>query len=82
MHHRGLGTELLKRAEKISRTAGFERIAIIAGVGVRNYYRRFGYELIGTYMIKNIHHGPLLYIIAAIGIAVLSVVHMLRTYQT
>jgi ELP3 family radical SAM enzyme/protein acetyltransferase len=81
--HRGIGTELLKRAEKISRTAGFKRIAIIAGVGVRNYYRRFGYELIGTYMIKDIHliaWYPLMYIIAAIVVVILSVVHMLLKY--
>ena len=32
----------------------FRKIAVISGVGVRNYYRRFGYKLRDTYMIKNI----------------------------
>ena len=77
--HRGLGAELLRRAE--SKAAGFDRIAIIAGVGVRNYYRRFGYELIGTYMIKSIssrwNHLPLILSIVFAAIAI----HMLLRNQ-
>jgi ELP3 family radical SAM enzyme/protein acetyltransferase len=82
--HRGLGTELLRRAEQISRVSAFDRIAIIAGVGVRNYYRRFGYELIGTYMIKSIQRPlwiPRLYLIASIILAVYSVTRILLKYQ-
>jgi elongator complex protein 3 len=30
----------------------YEKIAIISGVGVREYYRKLGYELEGTYMTK------------------------------
>eukprot|EP00961_Rhodomonas_salina_P072277 970772-Rhodomonas_salina.1 len=36
--------------------AGFQRVAIISGVGVREYYRRLGYALegVGQYMVKTL----------------------------
>jgi elongator complex protein 3 len=52
--HRGLGRQLLKEAEKISREE-FQavKIAIISGVGARDYFRsEFGYKLEGSYMVK------------------------------
>ena len=52
--HRGYGRRLIHEAEQIAIEQGFERIAIIAGVGVREYYRKFGYELENTYMVKNL----------------------------
>ncbi len=51
--HRGLGKKLMIEAEKIARSEGFTRVAVISGVGVREYYRKLGYELEGTYMIKD-----------------------------
>ena len=30
------------------------KIIVLAGIGTRNYYKRFGYEREGPYMIKNI----------------------------
>ena len=54
--HKGLGGQLLKEAERISREeyhAG--KIAIISGVGVRNYFSsEFGYKLEGAYMVKGL----------------------------
>jgi len=52
--HRGIGRVLMERAEAIAAARGFERIAVIAGVGVRHYYRRLGYELVGEgrFLIK------------------------------
>ncbi|MGD1004438.1 MAG: tRNA uridine(34) 5-carboxymethylaminomethyl modification radical SAM/GNAT enzyme Elp3 [Methanoregulaceae archaeon] len=52
--HRSHGKDLLSRAEEISQNAGFRRIAIMSGVGVRPYYRRQGYERAGPYMAKEI----------------------------
>jgi len=52
--HKGYGRKLLEIAENISKTEGYSKIAIISGTGVRNYYRKNGYELIDTYMIKYI----------------------------
>lgn len=50
--HAGLGRRMLEKAEELSKQAGFKKIAVIAGVGTRNYYRKWGYELEGTYMTK------------------------------
>jgi ELP3 family radical SAM enzyme/protein acetyltransferase len=50
--HNGIGKTLLQIAEEISMKAGYEQLAIISGIGVRDYYRRRGYELVGTYMMK------------------------------
>jgi len=52
--HKGYGRRLIEKAEEIVRDNGIKKMAIIAGTGVRNYYRKFKYELEGTYMLKNI----------------------------
>ncbi len=54
--HKGLGGELLKEAERIARDEfKARRIAIISGVGVREYFRsEFGYKLDGAYMVKEL----------------------------
>jgi ELP3 family radical SAM enzyme/protein acetyltransferase len=52
--HFGIGKSLLAIAEEISTKYGYKQIAIISGIGVRDYYRKRGYELRGTYMMKNI----------------------------
>ena len=50
--HAGLGKKLLKEAEKIARENGHKKLYIISGVGVRDYYRKFGYRQENTYMVK------------------------------
>jgi elongator complex protein 3 len=54
--HVGIGKKLMKEAERISKENGFGRIAVISGVGVREYYRKLGYELgeEGVYMVKGL----------------------------
>lgn len=53
--HRGLGKKLLLEAERIARDEWkLKKITIIAGVGTREYYRKFGYELRVTYMTKKL----------------------------
>jgi len=54
VQHRGLGKELMMRAEQIVKREKIDKIAVISGVGVRGYYRKFGYKLKNTYMIKKI----------------------------
>ena len=46
--------KLIKKAEDIAIKAGYKKIAIISGVGVREYYKKRGYELRGTYMCKDL----------------------------
>jgi ELP3 family radical SAM enzyme/protein acetyltransferase len=55
MQHKGYGKELVQKAEDIAKELGFHKIAIISGTGVRNYYRKLGYELCDTYMIKGLY---------------------------
>lgn len=52
--HAGLGRRLVQRAQEVARSAGFRRIAVIAAVGTRNYYRRLGFELGDLYMHANL----------------------------
>jgi ELP3 family radical SAM enzyme/protein acetyltransferase len=54
VQHRGFGRQLIKEAENIAISHGFTKMAIISGVGVRQYYRKFGYELEGAYMTKTL----------------------------
>ncbi len=51
--HMGFGRRLVAEAERIAQEKGYAGIAIIAGVGVREYYRKLGYELDRSYMVKN-----------------------------
>ncbi|MEM0073696.1 MAG: tRNA uridine(34) 5-carboxymethylaminomethyl modification radical SAM/GNAT enzyme Elp3 [Thermoplasmatales archaeon] len=50
--HRGFGRRLLIEAEELSASDGFDGIAVISGIGVREYFRKNGYELNGPYMVK------------------------------
>jgi elongator complex protein 3 len=52
--HRGLGKALIEKAEAIARVNGYRKIAVISGIGARDYYRKYGYELSGEYMVKKI----------------------------
>jgi len=52
--HKGIGKELIKIAEKIAVENRYEKMAVISGIGVREYYRKLGYKLEGTYMVKQI----------------------------
>jgi ELP3 family radical SAM enzyme/protein acetyltransferase len=52
VQHRGFGRKLIAKAEEIAQNAGYTKMAIISGVGVREYYRKFGYQLEEAYMTK------------------------------
>lgn len=51
--HRGFGKMLMKKAEEIALENGYNKIAVISGVGVRKYYEKLGYKLNNNYMIKD-----------------------------
>ena len=53
--HSGLGKKLILEAEKIAREEfNLKKIAVISGIGVRDYYRKLGYKLEDGYMVKNL----------------------------
>jgi len=53
--HRGFGMRLMEEAETIARKEGYTKMAVIAGVGVQDYYRKkLGYKLDRTYMVKRL----------------------------
>ena len=54
IQHMGLGDRLMESAEETGRKKGFERMLVTSGVGVREYYRKRGYERIGPYMGKTL----------------------------
>ncbi|KAF7456151.1 putative elongator complex protein 3 [Cryptosporidium felis] len=58
VQHRGFGKTLLKSAEYLAYVHGFSRIAVISGVGVREYYANNGYILQESYMVKRINEPP------------------------
>jgi elongator complex protein 3 len=53
--HRGFGKKLLKKAQEIAKKEfGLGKITVISGVGVRDYFRKLGYSLKDTYMVKKL----------------------------
>lgn len=52
--HLGYGKMMIKAAEQIARDHSKKKIAVIAGVGVRAYFRTQGYNLENSYMTKEI----------------------------
>lgn len=52
--HRSYGKNLLSRAEMAAADAGYKRVAIMAGIGVRPYYKKQGYERKGPYLVKEL----------------------------
>lgn len=53
--HQGFGTLLMEEAARIAREEhGSTKLAVISGVGTRDYYRKLGYYLEGPYMVKQL----------------------------
>ncbi|PJA86781.1 MAG: tRNA uridine(34) 5-carboxymethylaminomethyl modification radical SAM/GNAT enzyme Elp3 [Candidatus Moranbacteria bacterium CG_4_9_14_3_um_filter_42_9] len=53
--HIGLGKKLMLEAEKIAKKEfGLDKVVVISGVGVREYYKKLGYRQKDTYMVKPI----------------------------
>ena len=52
--HQGLGRLLMEKAEEEAAKNGYKKMAVIAAVGTREYYRKLGYILDGLYMTKDL----------------------------
>ncbi|OWR41765.1 Elongator complex protein 3, partial [Danaus plexippus plexippus] len=58
--HQGFGMLLMEEAERIAKEEhGSDKMAVISGVGTRNYYAKIGYHLEGPYMVKMLPDPPL-----------------------
>ncbi len=53
VQHRGHGRRLLDEAEHLTEDAGYDRLRVTSGVGVRRYYAARGYVRSGPYMVKS-----------------------------
>ncbi|MFH0832431.1 MAG: tRNA uridine(34) 5-carboxymethylaminomethyl modification radical SAM/GNAT enzyme Elp3 [Candidatus Aenigmatarchaeota archaeon] len=58
VQHRGLGKRLLEEAERIAKSRKIRTVQITSGIGAREYYRKLGYELCGSYMLKRTKTNP------------------------
>jgi elongator complex protein 3 len=54
----GVGRQLIDAAQTVARQAGFKRIAVIAAVGTRPYYRRLGFTSGDLYMHRELKVAP------------------------
>jgi elongator complex protein 3 len=55
VQHRGYGRKLLAEAEDRARDAGYDKLSVISGIGVREYYReKLGYHQDGPYVSKRL----------------------------
>ncbi|MEK6901875.1 MAG: GNAT family N-acetyltransferase, partial [Nanoarchaeota archaeon] len=54
VQHRGWGKKLMQKAQEIALSSGKNKMVVISGVGVREYYRKLGYVQQGPYMVKDI----------------------------
>ncbi|MCS7146460.1 MAG: tRNA uridine(34) 5-carboxymethylaminomethyl modification radical SAM/GNAT enzyme Elp3 [Nitrososphaerota archaeon] len=52
--HRGIGTQLLRRAEEIAAREGYDKVVVISGLGVKEYYMKRGYSRHGPYVAKRL----------------------------
>ncbi len=53
--HHGFGKRLMKKAEEIAKEAKYKKIAVISAIGTREYYKKLGYKLEGSYMTKELN---------------------------
>lgn len=52
VQHKGIGRMLLSAAESIAKKNHRKKVVVISGIGAREYYKKFGYNLEGPYMVK------------------------------
>ena len=52
IQHKGYGKLLLRKAEEISEKNNKNKIVVISGIGVKEYYKKLGYKKDGPYMVK------------------------------
>ena len=54
VQHKWFGKQLMEIAEQISYLHNYKKLSVISGIWVRAYYRKLGYKLKWTYMVKKL----------------------------
>lgn len=54
IQHRGIGKELMRKAEALAKANGRNKMVVISGIGVRQYFANIGYNHEGPYMTKHL----------------------------
>ncbi len=54
IQHIGFGKQLMQIAEKISQQNNYDKVSVISGVGVKQYYEKIGYTKKWTYVVKDL----------------------------
>jgi elongator complex protein 3 len=55
VQHRGLGKKLVKEAQNIAKNEfKVKKLAVISGIGARDYWRKLGFGLKESYMVKSL----------------------------
>jgi elongator complex protein 3 len=52
--HAGLGSRLIRHAERLAHDRGYRRLAVIAAVGTRGYYQQRGFQAGDLYLVKDL----------------------------
>jgi ELP3 family radical SAM enzyme/protein acetyltransferase len=81
IQHTGYGKKLLRKAEEIAFSKNYNMIAIISGVGVREYYRKHGYNLENTYMVKYHNNYNVIYNIILNIITIYVIISIIYIYN-
>lgn len=66
--HRGIGSKLVQRAIQIAYNNGKRGIAVISGIGVVEYYKRFGFQHKDHFMVKPLFQIPKFELLVIVGI--------------
>jgi len=54
IQHKGLGKQLVQKAEEIAKAERVKELDVIAGIGVREYFYKLGYKLNKPYVTKKL----------------------------
>ena len=77
VQHMGFGKKMMQVAEDISFARGFKKVAVISGVGVREYYRSQGYKLVKDYMVKDLKRDTINYFLIILMIILMVILIIL-----
>jgi len=44
--HLGFGTRLIQKAKEIATVNGYKKLAVISGIGTKEYYRKKGFKMV------------------------------------